>query len=46
MDATGVPLPDATLKAGEKPTPCCWGAVGGPWDDTLPREQRARNAAC
>ena len=40
MDATGVPLPDATLKLALEADAVLLGAVGGPKYDTLPREQR------
>jgi len=40
VDATGVPLPDATLKLALEADAVLLGAVGGPKYDTLPREQR------
>ena len=40
VDATGVPLPDSTLKLALEADAVLLGAVGGPQYDTLPREQR------
>ena len=40
VDATGVPLPDATLKLALDADAVLLGAVGGPKYDVLPREQR------
>ena len=40
VDATGDPLPEATLKLALEADAVLLGAVGGPQWDTLPREQR------
>ncbi|HPR06563.1 MAG: 3-isopropylmalate dehydrogenase [Zoogloeaceae bacterium] len=40
VDATGVPLPDETLKLAKAADAVLLGAVGGPQWDTLPREKR------
>ncbi|MGE0383509.1 MAG: 3-isopropylmalate dehydrogenase [Gammaproteobacteria bacterium] len=40
VDATGTPLPQATLDAARASSAILMGAVGGPRWDTLPREQR------
>lgn len=40
VDATGDPLPDATLKLAQEADAVLLGAVGGPQYDVLPREQR------
>jgi 3-isopropylmalate dehydrogenase len=40
VDATGTPLPDATLTAAANAHAVLLGAVGGPQYDTLPPEQR------
>jgi 3-isopropylmalate dehydrogenase len=40
VDATGVPLPEATLELAKAADAVLLGAVGGPQWDTLPREQR------
>jgi 3-isopropylmalate dehydrogenase len=43
-DQTGVPLPDATLRAAQKADAVLFGAVGGPAYDTLPRDKRPERA--
>lgn len=40
VDATGTPLPEATLKAANDADAILLGAVGGPKWDTYPRDQR------
>ncbi|TVO58048.1 3-isopropylmalate dehydrogenase [Denitromonas halophila] len=40
VDATGVPLPDETLKLAKAADAVLLGAVGGPQWDALPREKR------
>ncbi|MBK5912798.1 3-isopropylmalate dehydrogenase [Rhodocyclus purpureus] len=40
FEATGTPLPDATLKLAQEADAILLGAVGGPQWDTLPRDQR------
>ncbi|TVO69178.1 3-isopropylmalate dehydrogenase [Denitromonas ohlonensis] len=40
VDATGVPLPEETLKLAKAADAVLLGAVGGPQWDALPREQR------
>jgi 3-isopropylmalate dehydrogenase len=40
VDATGDPLPEATVKVCESARAILFGAVGGPRYDTLPRPQR------
>ena len=40
VDATGVPLPEATLALAKSADAVLLGAVGGPQWDSLPREQR------
>lgn len=41
IDATGLPLPPATLELCRRAQAILFGAVGGPKWDTLPQEQRA-----
>jgi len=43
-DATGDPIPEATLQAASKADAVLFGAVGGPRYDTLPREKRPEQA--
>ena len=43
-DATGDPIPAATLQAARKADAILFGAVGGPRYDTLPREKRPEQA--
>jgi len=40
IDATGVPLPDETVRQAEASDAILMGSVGGPKWDTLPRERR------
>ena len=43
-DATGDPIPAATLQSARKADAVLFGAVGGPRYDTLPREKRPEQA--
>jgi 3-isopropylmalate dehydrogenase len=43
-DATGDPIPEATLALARKADAVLFGAVGGPRYDTLPREKRPEQA--
>jgi len=43
-DATGDPIPEATLQVARKADAVLFGAVGGPRYDTLPREKRPEQA--
>src|SRR5438046_9894540 len=43
-DASGDPLPEATLELATKADAILFGAVGGPRYDALPREKRPENA--
>jgi len=44
FDASGDPLPEATLKLAEASDAILFGSVGGPQYDTLPRPQRPEQA--